>query len=441
MSGWYPHVRGHRTMHHMMHPDEPVLLRTLRHDGYCVWWGGKNDLVPAGADSAGVYCDVRYDPASSFSPIRPLWATDREDQWRGIPGSKTYYSFYVGRLDRGAEREYFDRDWADVMGAIACIKQWSRSGQAAEQPLCIYLALTYPHPPYAVEDPWFGMTDRSHMPRRIQAPDPEKAKLKPRLLSGIRERQGLEDWDESRWDELRAVYYGMCTRVDHQFGLVVDALKAADMYDDTLIVFFSDHGDFAGDYGLVEKTQNTFEDCLTRVPLVIKPPASVAVDPGIRDALVELVDLPATVEAVAEITPQHEHFGRTLVPLIEGSVKTHRDAVFCEGGRLPDERQAMELESPSSHDRAGLYWPRLSLQADTGPAHLKATMCRTEKYKYVRRLGEYDELYDLENDPTEEKNVVNEPGYSSILASMSDRLLTWYQASCDVVPLTPDRRG
>ena len=48
MSGWYPHVRGHRTMHHMMRLDEPVLLRSLRQDGYYVWWGGKNDLVPAG---------------------------------------------------------------------------------------------------------------------------------------------------------------------------------------------------------------------------------------------------------------------------------------------------------------------------------------------------------------------------------------------------------
>ena len=46
MSGWYPHVRGHRTMHHMMHEGEPVLLKTLKDDGYFVWWGGKNDLIP-----------------------------------------------------------------------------------------------------------------------------------------------------------------------------------------------------------------------------------------------------------------------------------------------------------------------------------------------------------------------------------------------------------
>ncbi|MFW6278903.1 MAG: sulfatase-like hydrolase/transferase, partial [Bacillota bacterium] len=46
MSGWYPHVRGHRTMYHMMKDDEPVLLRRLKEAGYYVWWGGKNDLIP-----------------------------------------------------------------------------------------------------------------------------------------------------------------------------------------------------------------------------------------------------------------------------------------------------------------------------------------------------------------------------------------------------------
>jgi arylsulfatase A-like enzyme len=59
MSGWYPHVRGHRTMFHMMRPDEPVLLRTLKENGYYVWWGGKNDLVP-GQHGYDDYCHIKY---------------------------------------------------------------------------------------------------------------------------------------------------------------------------------------------------------------------------------------------------------------------------------------------------------------------------------------------------------------------------------------------
>lgn len=47
MSGWYPHVHGHRTMNHMMHDGEPVLLRRLKEHGYHVWMNQRNDLLPA----------------------------------------------------------------------------------------------------------------------------------------------------------------------------------------------------------------------------------------------------------------------------------------------------------------------------------------------------------------------------------------------------------
>ncbi len=100
MSGWYPHVRGHRTMFHMMRPDEPVLLRTLKEAGYYVWWGGKNDLVPAqnGFDD---YCTVKYRPTE---PVRSLWGDDPTERWRGEPGGDNYYSFYVGRMPAAGAR-------------------------------------------------------------------------------------------------------------------------------------------------------------------------------------------------------------------------------------------------------------------------------------------------------------------------------------------------
>ena len=100
------------------------------------------------------------------------------------------------------------------------------------------------------------------------------------MLKGLYERMGMQRWTEERWHELRATYYGMCARVDHQLGLIVEALWAEGIYGETAIFFYSDHGDFTGDYGLVEKTQNTFEECLVRVPLVMKPPARFPVRPG-----------------------------------------------------------------------------------------------------------------------------------------------------------------
>jgi arylsulfatase A-like enzyme len=262
------------------------------------------------------------------------------------------------------------------------------------------------------------------------------------MLRGIWERQGLQTWSEPRWDELRATYYGMCARVDHQLGLVLDALREAGLYDETAVFLFADHGDFTGDYGLVEKTQNTFEDCLSRVPLVVKPPRGVPVRPRVSEALVELIDFPATVEALTGIVPRHTHFGRSLLPLLAGEVSdaAHRDAAFCEGGRRHGERQAMELESEQGQDPVGLYWPRVGLQPGEGPEHTKAVMCRTGEYKYVRRLYEPDELYDLRADPREERNVAGDPAYAGVLAAHKERLLTWYQDTADAVPLEPDRR-
>ena len=303
MTGWYPHVRGHRTMFHMLRQDEPVLLRTLKDAGYYVWWGGKNDLVPAqhGFDDV---CDVKHRPSRPIDPDLHSY-----NDWRGEPDSDTYYSFFGGRLSNNDGAGRYDSDWAHVLGAIEQIKN-----APPDQPLCIYLPLSYPHPPYAVEEPWYSAIDRDALPPRVPAPDDWTGK--PSLLKGIWERQNMQSWNEERWTELRATYYGMCARVDHQFGMVMDALRDAEMYDDTAVFFFSDHGDFTGDYGLVEKTQNTFEDCLTRVPFLVKPPKGIPIVPGICDALVELIDMPATVEAITGITPQHTHFGRSLLPLL-----------------------------------------------------------------------------------------------------------------------------
>ncbi len=431
MTGWYPHVRGHRTMFHMLRPDEPMLLRTLKDSGYFVWWGGKNDLIPA-QNGYEDYCDLKFRPTK---PIRENLHSLKD--WRGEPGGDNWYSFYKGKLDHKIPTDiYYDSDWAMVLGAIEQIRDWGNGNK--DKPLCIYLPLTYPHPPYAVEEPYYSLIDRSKIPERARTPGGWKGK--PSLLKGIHSRQNLQSWNEERWTELCATYYGMCARVDKQFGMVVDALKEAGLYDDAAVFLFSDHGDFTGDYGLVEKTQNTFEDCLARVPFIIKPPKDIPVSPRVSDALVELIDFPATVEALTGMEPKHTHFGKSLLPVLAGDTDTHRDAVFCEGGRLHGETQCMELESTGSQVPTGLYWPRVGLQSQEGPEHTKAAMCRTKDFKYVRRLYEQDELYDLKNDPMELQNRIEDTGMQPVLATLKDRLLTFYQETTDAVPHDTDNR-
>jgi arylsulfatase A-like enzyme len=427
MTGWYPHVRGHRTMGHMLQPDEPALLRQLKEAGYFVWWGGKNDLVPA-QNGFSDYCDVKYHPPAD----REIEASPLDsDDWRGTPDSDTFYSHYYGKIDKAPGAPYaYDHDWAMIEGAVEQIRQ-----RPADQPLCIYLPLLFPHPPYAVEDPWHSLIDRDKLPDPVPVPDWSG---KPSILPQIYHNMNMQTWSPERWRELRATYYGMCARVDHQFGMIIDALREAGIYDDTAIFFFSDHGDFTGDYGLVEKTQNTFEDCLIHVPFVFKPPKDIPCRPRISDALVELVDFYATAADVAGLTPSHTHFGRSLLPITAGETDTHRRAVFCEGGRLDQEMHTRELEAPQH--REFLYWPRLSVQVSDDRAHTRATMIRTQRYKYVRRLYEQDELYDLEVDPQELHNRIDDPALAAIRAELVEQMLTHLQATADVVPFKRDAR-
>jgi len=437
MTGWYPHVRGHRTMFHMLHKDEPVLLKTLKDEGFFVWWGGKNDLTP-GQWPMEPYCDVRYrfQDGKYVAPpeVQKQWEQRLNKEWRGDPDGDNFYSFFRGKLETDGAPFRYDSDMDNVLGACELIRN-----RPTDKPVCIFLPLSYPHPTYQVEDPWFSMIDRSKVPPRI--PTPENWDRMPSLLKGLYERMQLESWtDEERWNELRAVYYGMCARVDHQFGMVVEALKDAGIYDDTAIFMFSDHGDFTGDYGLTEKTQNTFEDCLARVPFIVKPPASVPVQARVSDALVELIDFPATVEAVTGIEPKHTHFGRSLLPVLAGETDEHRDAVFCEGGRLHGEDACRETVKGISDNPQGIYWPRLSLQQADGPMHTKAVMCRTHQYKYVRRHYETDELYDLHTDPQELHNRIDDPAMAEVLAQLKDRMLTFFLETGDVVPHQMDRR-
>ncbi len=438
MTGWYPHVRGHRTMHHMLHPEwgEPNLLRMLRDNGYFVWWGGKNDLVPA-QDGYEAYCDVKF--RATEADFKRWGRSPRPGNhsgvdWRGAPDSDTFYSFYRGRLDPGEDNLYLDGDWCNVLGAIDFIREYQ-----GDKPLCVYLPLGFPHPPYCVEDPWYSMIDRDKVKPR--APTPETWEGKPSLLKGIAERQRLQTWTEERWTELRATYQGMCARVDHQFGLVLDAFREAGIYEDAAVFFFADHGDFTGDYGLVEKSQNTFEDCLSRIPFLVKAPKDVPVAPRVSDALVELTDFSATVFDLTGIKPGYTSFGKSLLPLLaDATTDEHRDAVFCEGGRIYGEEHCTERESKQEEGK--LYWPRCGLQGiDYEPYHSKAVMCRTKEFKYTRRLYESDELYDLTKDPGELHNVVDDPAYAEVLAQLKDRMLTFFLETGDVVPFDTDRRG
>ena len=427
-TGLYPHTRGHRTMGYLLGGEETSLLKELKEAGYYVWANARNDLV------AGEIPDLIESHVTELyygGDVDPAPGTIEENP-RGQMGEKNFYSFYNGQLKTKDGKNYTADD-EDVDAAIHRILN-----PVDDRPLCVFLGLSYPHPPYQVEEPYFSAIDRDKLPSRIPAGDGGK---KAKILQLIRQYQNMQEYTEEDWDELRAVYLGMCMKVDAQFKKVCDALKEAGEYDNTAIFFFSDHGDYTGDYGLTEKTQNTFEDCLTNVPLLIKPPKGTEVDPGVTDSMAELVDFYATAMELAGVKPDHSHFGRSLLPAIAKRDTLHREAVFCEGGRLAEEKHCSESCDPEEKGgfRRNIYWPRYAAQWDD-EAHAKGVMVRTREYKYIYRADAACEFYDLKEDPKEQENRADWPQYASIISQMKEQILAWYQRTCDTVPFRPNER-
>ena len=422
MSGWYPHVHGHRTMNHMMHDHEPVLLRRLKEHGYHVWMNQRNDLLPAQEpEYYKKYCDT-------YVELEEMPGRLPEENWRGKPEGKNYYSFFRGKIP---DVKDIDELWTDA--AVKFIENYEE-----DRPFCIFLPFMLPHPTYQIEEPYFSMIDRGRLKPRMKAPKDWEGKS--RMQKELARLQHLEGWNEEEFDELRAVYLGMCSKVDTLTGQVLNALKKKGIYDDTAVFFFSDHGDYTGDYGLVEKVQNCFEDCLTNVPFLVKLPKKLQKRHGVSQELTELIDFYGTAEALVELPKEHTHFGSSLISYMKQEEETLRTEVFCEGGFRKGEDHCKETGGQAVPDPKGLYYPRQFLQASDEMYNGKAVMCRTKEFKYVRRLYEEDEFYDLQNDPEELINQIHNPEYQEIILAMKEKLLEFYQDTCDVVPFQKDAR-
>ena len=426
MTGWYPHVHGHRSMKNMLKPWTPNVVSELRRAGYHFWWGGKNDLFAVEKpEDYLTYCDTKFRPVSNEArghrPLEPLPAGDPR---RG--------AFYAGVMPRDPGAVYRDGDTAFVEGAIERLRQDDGS-----QPLCLFLPLGLPHPAYAIEEAFYERIDPALLPPRLAKP---VAGGPIPFLDTLREVYGSAAIDEATWREVRHIYYAMCCKVDHLFGRLVAALKELGRYDDTLIVFLSDHGDFTGDYDLPEKTHATLQDCLLRVPLLIKPHRGCEVQPGVRSALTELIDLPATLFDLLGIEPDYAVQGQSLRQSLAGDDREIHDAVFAEVGSRAGDRAFKNLDVlKMPPDSFYAMQSRAALQAHTSGTF--AVSCRTRDYKYIRRgYNDCHEFYDLRADPGEQRNLHGQAAVAAVEAQFEHRLLDFYMQTADVLPFKQDSR-
>lgn len=414
-TGWYCHVNGHRTMHHMLRRHEPNMLRYFKEQGYHVWWGGKNDMIAQEVIPDSCHERVQGTGGRETAKVSPWKVADR-----------LYHTFLWGEVP-----ENYGPSLSDDYVAEQAV-EFIRNPPA--EPFFMLVNQTFPHPPYAVAEPYYSMYDRSQAPFPLMPPEAFRAK--PRILEMVHKRMRMDQISGDELREMVAVYYGMITKTDRNLGWVLDALKQHGRWDDTIVVATSDHGDFAGDYLLAEKMQNTFEDVLVNVPFAIHVPGCEAL-PKPSGALIELVDLLPTLAEACGIELGHTHFGQSLLPVLRGEKTEHRRCVFCEGGALAQEIHTHETDRP----RENIYWSRPALQFTNPQVHGKAAMIRSKEWKYVRRLYDTDELYDLKNDPGEVNNLIGDPSLDCVRDELLAAMATWFLETGDQVPWRWDLRS
>ncbi len=424
MTGTYPHTGGHRTMSYLLREGEDNLYNILKDSGYYVWTSGRGDCLAGQQTKWLKRCTSEIYNKAGADKIR--------DEGRGDKSDKRYLSFYRGEVfTDNADGFTHDNDWQWTAGCEALIR---RAGK--DEPIFAFLGLNAPHPPYHAEKRFLNKIDESLIPPPVPPSTPENKK--PSMQYALCDALGIGDWDADNIRKLRKTYLAQCARIDELTGRVIRALKDAGRYDNAAIFFFSDHGDFTADYGIPEKAQNLFPDCLVNVPLIVKLPKGMACDPGVNGNPVELVDFFATVLDITGAKSGHTHFGRSLKATIADKSVPVREFVCSEGGRLKEERHCTEEVENYFGIVADEYAPRIHIQQRDGAEHTKAVMLRTKEYKYVLRLYETDEFYVLAEG--EEQNRIDDPAYKDVIAELRSKLLEWLFATSDTVPFDKDSR-
>lgn len=423
MTGKYPHTNGHRTMNYLLRQGEDNLYRILKNNGYYVWTSGRGDCL-AGQQSKWL--------RECTDKIYNKCGKPPKDEGRGEKGDKRYFSFYRGEvINTEADGICHDNDWQWTKGCEDLIRK-----AKPDEPIFAFLGLNNPHPPYHAEKKYLDLIDETLIPEP-EAPSKSEDR-KPSMQYELCDALGISDWDAANIRALRKAYLAQCARIDEFTGRIIKALKDSGRYDNAAIFFFSDHGDFTADYGIPEKAQNLFNDCLVNVPLIVKLPKYMKTDSGINDNPVELIDFFATVLDITKSEAGYTHFGRSLKDTIADKTVNVREFVCSEGGRLHGESQCTETVENYFGVVADEYAPRIGIQQKNGPQHTKAVMIRTKEYKYVMRLYEDDEFYDLSKG--ERVNEIDNPEYADIISGLRSKLLKWFLETCDSVPVDKDAR-
>jgi len=258
-----------------------------------------------------------------------------------------------------------------------------------DQPFYLQVLFPGPHDPFDSPQEYRALYNPKDMPPAILEWPKEPV---PTHVKSILKWSGLNDMTLEDNQKLQTFYYGKISLIDEYIGRIVKALDEKNLLDNTWIIYNSDHGEMLGDHMMSHKI--VFYDGAVRIPLIIRPPGGIK---GWESkALTDHIDIAATLLDITNSKPLKGGYGRSLVPNIES-----------------------KPTGPKAHEGKKYIFSEV----------YGYSSIMNDKYKLTINTlsGEPIELFDLQRDPKELKNWVNDNSLGSVqqkLLKMIEKELT-----------------
>lgn len=274
-----------------------------------------------------------------------------------------------------SDNPYNDNDRID--SAIKTLESYD-----SEDPFFMFIGAVGPHDPYNPPQRFLDM----YKDMEIELPPNfhDDMKDKPALYRRTQERFDLTE--EEHKESIRR-YLAYCTYEDSLFKQVLDTIDNKGIRDNTIIMYLTDHGDYMGAHGLWTKGLPCFREAYNICSAVSGP----GIKSGICRELISLADFAPTILELAGYESDIEFTGKSLVPFLKGETPNGwRTEIFTQtnGNEIYGIQRAV--------------W--------------------NKNYKYVFNAFDYDELYDLENDPYELKNIINDKSKKEVVKEMCKKM-------------------
>ncbi len=425
LTGLYPHSNGCTANNLLLDESIPCLPEMLPAGRYATahfgkWHLGDELFAQHGFDH---WLSIEDGYNAWFRPGRDQAAVSDYTQWLQAKGLIPKNGRCFGRDEATALPEALSKPAFLAEAASRFIREHS------DRPFCLYVNFLEPHMPFTGPRDAQYAPDTIPLPDNFENPPTESQHQRYRLFHShyaAGRKFGVHSDNPDEMRRLTARYWGLCSQVDTHCGTILDTLADAGLWDNTIIVFTSDHGDMMGSHQLIAKCV-MYEEAV-RVPLLVKLPGQRAMRP--LDGPVSQVDLvPTLLEAMGHPVPVHLH-GVSHA----GGMPCDADGVVVEWNganngvgadltnRIELPEDVLKLASREAIE-AAITDPIRTVYSPDGRWKLSASP-----------LGDH-ELYDLAADPGECLNIVRKPATAGMVVDLLARLRRWQERTGDTVNL------